>query len=200
MALTDYQHIRTALLVKIEVEEYYDRGIPGIVQETLAFTDHFSDYTYDGDTYTALGNLLSITSSTAELTPTSNSVSIAISGIPNDSIIEIVNSKIKASPVTIYRAFFDHEGNFINDGTTTNPIGRFRGFVNNYSLDEEWNQAEKTASNIITLDCASTVDILAKKSGGRKTNPTSMRKHYPNDPSFDRTPILVGANTNFGRQ
>lgn len=198
MALTDYAHIRTALFVKIEVEEYVQSD-GSLAPETLLFSDHYADFElFSGETYTALGDLLAITSSIAELTPTSSTVNIQISGIPKTSVQDIVQSKIKSSPVTIYRAFFAQNGELIDDGSTTNPVGRFRGFVNNYSLQEDWNSENRFVSNIINLDCSSTVDVLSKKRNGRKTNPTSMKRYYPTDVSFDRVPALVRANINFG--
>lgn len=198
MALTDYSHIRTALFVKIVVAEY--KQSDGSLQpETLLFSDHYKDLElFAGETYTALGNLLDITSSTSELSPTSSTVNIQLSGVPKQSIHDIEQSKIKSSEVVIYRAFFAQNGELIDDGTTVNPIGRFSGYINNYSLQEEWDSVNRFTSVTINLDCASTVDILAKKTSGRRTNPASMKKYYPTDVSFDRVPVLVGANINFG--
>jgi hypothetical protein len=198
MGLSAYSHIRTALFVKIEIEEY-KQGDGSLAPELLLFSDHFADYElFEGETYTALGQLMAVTSSTSELSPTSNSLSIQLSGVPVSSIHEIEQSKIKSSPVKIYRAFFTQSGELIDDGSTANPIGRFSGFVNNYSLNEEWDQALRISTVTVNLDCGSTVDLLAKKSAGRKTNPTSMKRHFPNDVSFDRVPALIDANINFG--
>lgn len=198
MGLSDYSHIRTALFVKIEIAEYRQSD-GSLAPELLLFSDHYRDLElFTGETYTALGNLMAVTSSTSELSPTSNTVNIQLSGVPVSSVHEIEQSKIKSSPVTIYRAFFTQSGELIDDGSTVNPIGRFRGFVNNYSLNEEWDQVRRFSSVTVNLDCGSTVDVLAKKSGGRKTNPTSMKRHYPNDVSFDRVPALIDANINFG--
>lgn len=198
MSLTDYSHIRTALFVKIVVEEY-KQGDGSLAPTTLLFSDHYRDFElFTGETYTALGQLLNITASTAELSPTSSTVNIQISGVPRQSVHDVEQSKIKSSPVTVYRAFFAQNGELINDGTTVNPVGRFSGFVNNYSLQEEWDSARRFSSVTVNLDCASTLDILSKKTAGRRTNPTSMKRFYPNDVSFDRVPALVDANINFG--
>lgn len=195
MALSDYSHVRTALLVKIEVAEYLQTD--GSLQaEDLLFTDHYTDLDYAGDNYTALGDLVSVSSTVAELTPTSNTCTIVIAGIPNRSLREILESKIKSSPVTVYRQFMDQDGQLLTG--FTNPVGKFSGFVNNYSLQEEWDSIQRISSNTIVLDCASTVDLLSKKTAGRQTNSGSMKKHYPNDVSFDRVQALSNAKINFG--
>ena len=79
-----------------------------------------------------------------------------------------------------------------------NPAGRFRGYVNNYSLQEEWDNQTRTATNTIVLQCASSVDVLNNKIAGRKTNPESQKRFYPTDVSFDRVPNLENATFNFG--
>ena len=50
----------------------------------------------------------------------------------------------------------------------------------------------------VNFDCSSTVELLSRKKGGRRTNPESMRKFFPGDKSFDRVPAIVNANINFG--
>lgn len=197
MALSDYDNIRTALFVKIQVEEYLQSD-GGLRPETLLFSDHFADYELNGDTYTALGKLVSVSSTTSELSPSGSTLTIVISGIPNKSVEEIVKSKIKSSIVNVYRGIFTHSGEFIVDESIVNPVGRFSGFVNNYSLDETWDVDNRLSSNTIIIECSSTVSLLSKKTAGRKTNPTSMKKYFPNDTSFDRVPAIVNAEINFG--
>lgn len=198
MALTDYSHVRTALFVKMQVDEYL-QGDGSLAPETLLFSDHHIDYElFAGETYTALGKLMSVTSSVNEINQSSNTVTIILSGIPNSSIEEIVKSKIKSSQISVYRAFFTQGGVLINDGSTTNPVGRFEGYINNYALEENWDVEQRLSTNTIVLECGSTVELFAKKQSGRQTNPSSMKKYYPNDVSFDRLPALVRANINWG--
>jgi hypothetical protein len=140
---------------------------------------------------------MSISSSTSELRVSGGEVVITISGIPNSSIAEIVNSKIKSSPVRIYRALFNAEtGAFLS--IEGNPVGRFSGFVNNYSLQEEYDEQSRTSTNTIVLTCANNIDILSNKVSGRRTNPQSQKNLYPNDTSMDRVPNLINAYFDFG--
>ncbi len=196
MALSDIKDIRTSLFVKITVAKYYNGA--SLVPTTLLFSDHFSDYTLDGDTYTALGQLVNITNTNSELRSSSNTVSIVISGIPNTSLRNITRSELKTAPVQILRAFFTPQGEFIDDSSIENPVGRFKGFINNYSLVEEWDSEARTASNTIHFECASSIDVLSKKRQGRRTNPESQKRFFPNDKSFDRIPALVNSKYNFG--
>lgn len=195
--LADYTHLRSVLFVLIEVENYvYAGGTTG--SEDLAFSNHVYEYDYDGFTFTALGNLLEVSSFRSEIRSTSNALTLSISGIPNSSLIEIDRSEIKGSPIRIWRAFFNQDGSLITDLDIDNPVLRFKGFVNNYALTEEWDVDTRTATNTISLDCASNIDAFAGKVTGRKTNPASEKRFFPNDLSMDRVPQLVGSNVNFG--
>lgn len=195
MALSDYTDIRTALLIKMDVPSLY----PTYAAGTLTFTDAMYDIDYDSETYTGLGRLLSVGTTSSELRTSSNQVTVTVSGIPNSSTREIIESEFKTANIRIWRAFFAQTGEFIDDSTlATNPVGKFKGFVNSVSYFETWDTQAKLSSNTIQFDCQSYIDILAKKTAGRQTNPRSMRQFYPTDTSFDRTPALAASKWNFG--
>jgi hypothetical protein len=163
----------------------------------LRFSDAITTYTIDSESYVALGSLMGITSSASELRVSSNELTITISGVLSDSIAEIVNSKIKGAPVSVYRQFSD-----ATTGTALvtagNPSGRFRGFVNNYAINEEWDNLTRVATNTIVFSCASAVGVLERKISGRKTNPESQKRFFATDLSMDRVPNLENATFNFG--
>lgn len=193
--LTSYTGVKSSLFVRLSISEY--RTTPGgaFTSQVLRFSDHSADFDIDGETYTSVGNLLAVSNSSSELRTSSNDVTVTLSGIPNSAIAEIVNSKIKGEPVRIYRGYFDlSTGNII--GTVQ---GRFRGFVNNYSLNEDFSVDDRLTSNTIQLVCASSVDVLRNKTSGRKTNEQSQKSFYPTDVSFDRVTTLENTTFDFGK-
>ena len=194
--LNDYTHIRTAIYVKMEIAEYWNGS--EFEYETIAFSDDFTDLVFGGVLYTALGSLMDVTSTFSDLESTSDTVTIVLTGIPNRSIEEIVKSKIKSAPVTIYRGFFNQDGSVITDLDFPNPLQRFEGYVNNYSLQEDWDSETRTASNTISIEVGSKIDVIQRKVSGRKTNPVNLGRYYPSDKSFDNVPALVDQKVNFG--
>lgn len=185
--LSSYNKIETGLFVQISAGD-------GTV---LRFSDYNTVVTIGGYEYIGLGKFVSITTSTSELKTSSGSITIGLSGIPNTSISEIQNMKIKGAQVIVLRVFFDPvTGSVLS--IAGNPVGRFFGIVNNYSLDEEFDADTRTSSNTISLICSSVTEVLTNKIAGRKTNPSSFKTFYPNDVSMDRVPNLVGANFDFG--
>lgn len=200
MALTDYSSIRTSLFVKWYVEEYWDNSVGLTTATTLRYSDHGNEYDLLGETYTALGDLVSITSTTRGLASTDDSVTITIAGIPDLSRKEILNSRLLGSSIEIRRAWFDSATNeLISDGTTDNPVLRFKGYVSNWNLEEDWDAQARMSTNTINIECSSWINLLSQKTSGRRTNPTSMKKHYPSDTSFDRVYRVANTNFDFGK-
>jgi hypothetical protein len=185
--LSSYTNIATGLFVQIVISG----------STTLRFSDYNQTITIDGNEYKGLGQFVGITTSSSELKSSSGSITLSLSGIPNSSISEITSLKIKGAQVTVLRVFFDAVTGAVLS-ISGNPAGRFFGIVNNYTLNENFDNSTRTSSNTIDLICSSVVEILQNKIAGRKTNPTSFKSFYPNDVSMDRVPSISGSNFDFG--
>lgn len=195
--LSSYTNVGSAIIVRIRVDYYKATPTSEPTQEILRFSDYDRNLTIDDEVYLGLGSLVGITSSLSELKSSSSGITITISGIPNSSIAEIINSKIKGAPVTAQRVLFDtRTGNVLP--VTGNPVGRFYGIVNNYSLEEQYSLEARTSTNAISLLCTSSIDVLYNKVSGRRTNPSDQKSFYPSDLSMDRVPNLANSNFNFG--
>lgn len=199
--LSEYRAIESYLLIRITIPEYKATANSTPVSTILTFSDapFKTGIVYDGLLYAGLGTLLNVTSTTSELRPSSSELTITISGVPNTSISEIVNSKIKGCSVAIFRALYDpNNGGNALDINAGNVLARYRGFVNNYTLTEEYDVVSRTSKNALLLICKSSIDVLQNKMAGRLTNPTSNKRFYPNDLSMDRVPALQNTSFNFG--
>ena len=182
--LSSYPSIWTSLFVRLDVE-----GL-GV----LRFSDYNVPYTINSESYAALGSLMNVSDSTSELRLSESELTITLSGIPTANIDTVLDYKMKGSPVQIYRGIFNP-----NTGAAlTSPVGKFKGIVNNFALQEEFGEGGKDSSVTILLTCTSLVGILNDKLAGRFTNPTSHKTFFPNDLSMDRVPNLVNSNFNFG--
>jgi hypothetical protein len=195
--LSSYASIQSHLCVRIQIDDYRTTSSGSYTSQTLLFSDSRSNITIDSETYLPLGNLMGITTTTSEIRASGDQLTITISGIPDASIAEIVNSRLKGSSVKVYRMLFN-AATGAQLSISGNPVGRFFGIVNNYSLQEEYDVASRTSSNTIVIICSSTVEMLNNKIAGRRTNPYDEKGFFPSDLSMDRVPNLVGANFNFG--
>jgi hypothetical protein len=195
--LSSYTSVETGLFVRIQVDEYRTNSTDGYTSQVLKFSDYIRPITIDSESYTGLGRLVGISSTASDLTSTSQSITISLTGIPNSSLAEIIYSKIKGSPVEVWRVFFNATTG-AQLSITGNPAGRFFGIVNNYSLDEEYDYDNKTSTNRITMTCTSELEILDNMFAGRRTNPIDQKYFYPTDISMDRVPNLKDSYYNFG--
>ena len=95
--LSAYQSIRTNLFVRVDVAQYRTTSGGSYTSQVLRFTDEDTAKSINSETYTPLGKLLNITSRTSEIRPSGDSITVSLSGIPTDSVEEIIYSKIKGS-------------------------------------------------------------------------------------------------------
>lgn len=192
--LDSYTSVRVGLFVRLQIDQYRTSSSASYVSQVLKFSDYDTAVIINGENYSPLGEFLSVTASTSELRPSENPVTIALSGIPTNNINEIIHSKIKGSPIQIWRGYFN-----VATGTQIGDFaGRFLGSVNNYSIQEEYDVESRTSSHMLMLECASSVGLLSQKIAGRKTNPQSQKTFYSSDTSMDRVPTLKGTKFNFG--
>jgi hypothetical protein len=187
LSLTGYGSIESNLFIKIT-----------LASSTLLFSDRLISTTISGDTYVGLGKLLSISGSTSELRSTSGEITIGISGVPDSMISDIVSANIKGNPIRVTRGLFDAATGTFLSAVSGNPVNRFVGYVNNISLEEEYDVDTRDSSNTLLMTCASNVDILNNKIAGRKTNPASQKKFYSTDIAMDRVPSLESSYFDFG--
>jgi len=192
--LDSYTSVKTGLFVRLQIDEYRTSSGGSYSAQVLTFSDFDTAITINGEVYTPLGELLNISPSSSELRASSNTITVTLSGVPTNSINEIVHSKIKSAPIKIYRGYFD----VATDTLIDTVEARFIGSVNNYSLQEEFDLEARDATNLVLLECASTVDLLSQKISGRKTNPESHQKFYPTDTAMSRVPTLKGTKFDFG--
>lgn len=185
--LSAYASVETHLFIKIDIPDY----------EVLTFSDYYKSYTIAGDTYQALGQLLSVSDTDSNLRATPSELSIVISGIPEGRISEILANRIKGSRVEVLRAFFNPvTGELLN--ISGNPAGKFKGVIGNYSINDDIAEGGDTGTISIVLTAKSVIDLLNNKVTGRRTNPIDQAQFYPGDESFDRVPALAKSNFNFG--
>lgn len=183
--LESYPAIQSALFVKIDVPDY----------AILTFSNYNRNINIGGTNYSGIGQLMGITDTTSELRVSKGELTISIGGIGNNNISDILNYKFRGSRVEVIRGIFNPAtGELLN--IVGNPVGKFQGIVNNYSLNEDWSGQD--ATNTISLMCTSTVGILSNKLSGRRTNPIDQRELYPTDASMDRVGSIANSNYNFG--
>jgi len=182
--LRGYSGIETQLLVKWEVPNF----------DTAYVTDCNTSLSFNGNTYTNIGKLLSVGNTTSELQSSPGDITISLSGIPTGSISDILNQEIKGSIISIYRGFFNPSTHAPLDLGGGNTLLKFKGVVTNYSISDTVDVNAQLAVSTITLTANSMVEILGSQVNGRRTNSAD----FPGEASMDRVQALANSNFNFG--
>lgn len=197
--LTPYGSIKSALLVRIEVKKYKVNPGDTAVENIIKFSDSINSITVSNygsnETYISNGEIIDLSSSTSELRSSSNEVTITLSSVLPETVSSMMNSSIKGSRIQIYRVILDPVTNQVLN-IAGNPMGRFFGIINNYSIDEQWGDIQST--NTVSFVCKSLIDVLSTSVKGRRTNSYDQKLYFPADIAMDRVASLTGSNYNFG--
>jgi hypothetical protein len=185
--LDAYPAIYTALFVRIDIPDY----------TVMRFSDYYKALTINGESYTGLGSLMNVSDSTSELRLSDTEVSVTFSGIPAANIDMVQDYLIKGSDIQIYRGIFNPTTGALLS-ISGNPMGKFKGIVNNFALQEQWTEGSDDSTVTVLLTCTSVVSLLRNKISGRRTNPIDQQFWYPADQSMNRVPNLADSNYNFG--
>jgi hypothetical protein len=165
--------------------------------DNYTFCNAASPITVGGTTYTNLGSLLSIGDIKRETKATSGDLTIALTGVDGANVAVILDSDIKGSLVEVWRGFFDSNNQIITT-PTLQFFKRYQGYVNNYSVTEDWNEEARTRIATCSISCSSFRMILQNRISGLKTNPTVWKNFYPNDASMNRVPVIASTFFDFG--
>ena len=182
------------------------------ITRNFFFSSSYRADSLDGDTYSELGALLSISNSQRDLTATSADTSIILTGIdplyiyivaggPASSPIPVAGQGdipvgyypiIKGSKIQIRRGFYDANYNLISWAL------RYTGIITSYSINEE--RTEGIDNYTVSLQCSAYRTVLENRLSGRKTNTTSWKKWASNDTSMDRVSGLQNKLFDFGKR
>lgn len=177
--------------------------------------------------FTALGQLVKVNSVQRDIKSTPNETSVTLVGIDTAMLGLVLDSKIKGSQIDLWHAFFDANGDLItssnqhwinNVGNTIgwinnigNPIGwtssvattgvykYFSGYVNSFTISEQWMEEIRGYVGAITISAANFQLVLQNRTAGRYTNDNAWQSINPGDTSMDRVAFITNINYAFGK-
>jgi hypothetical protein len=176
--------------------------------------------------FTALGQLVKVNSVQRDIKSTPNETSVTLVGIDTTMLGLVLDSKIKGSQIDLWHAFFDANGDLItssnqhwinNVGNTIgwinnigDPIGwtssvattgvykYFSGYVNSFTISEQWMEEIRGYVGAITISAANFQLVLQNRTAGRYTNDNAWQSVNPGDTSMDRVAFITNINYAFG--
>ena len=180
-----------------------------------------------GTPFTALGQLVKVNSVQRDIKSTANETTVTLIGVDTAMLGLVLNSKIKGSQIDLWHAFFDSNNQLITatsvpwKNNSNNQIGwtnssdaqvswtssiagtgvykYFSGFVNSFSISEEWMEEARAYVGVVTISASSFQLVLQNRTAGRYTNDNAWQSVNPGDTSMNRVNFVSTINYAFGK-
>lgn len=177
--------------------------------------------------FTALGQLVKVNSVQRDIKSTANETTVTLVGVDTTMLGLVLNSKIKGSEIDLWHAFFDSNNQLITavpvawTNNVSNQIGwtnsefatvgwtansgtgvykYFSGYVNSFSISEEWMEDVRAYVGVVTISASSFQLVLQNRTAGRYTNDNAWQAITPGDTSMNRVNFVSTINYAFGKK
>jgi hypothetical protein len=142
---------------------------------TTYATDAFKNVIWNGNTYYALGTLVTFSGVEETVDLNVTTASVTLSGVDQTMVANLLTYKYIDRQLIIYKAFFN-----ASDSVIVNPISIFNGRCDSPSIME--NPDDGTCSITLT---ASAHFIDFERRPGRHTNHAEQQLWFPGDKGFE---------------
>ena len=177
--------------------------------------------------FTALGQLVSVGNIQRDIKSTANETTITLVGVDTAMLGLVLNAKIKGSSIDLWHGFFDSNNELITSITVPwiNSVGNqipwtntyfseinwtsaaagtgvykyFSGYVNSFSISEQWMEETRSYVGVVTISASSFQLILQNRTAGRYTNDNAWASVTPGDTSMNRVNYISTINYAFGK-
>lgn len=149
--------------------------------------------------FTGLGQLVNVGSAQRDIKSTANETTITLVGIDTSMLALVLGSQIKGASIEMWHGFFDTNNQLITTGGTGGLYKFFTGFINSFSISEQWNEELRSYTGVITVSSSSIQLILQNRVAGRYTNNNSWQFYNSTDSSMQRVNYISTVNYLFGK-
>ena len=177
--------------------------------------------------FTALGQLVQVGSVQRDIKSTANETTVTLVGIDTAMLSLVLNAKLKGSQIDLWHGFFDANNELITTVTSSwlNNVGStidwtnslfdpiawtsstggtgvykyFTGFVNSFSISEQWMEETREYTGVVTISASSFQLVLQNRTAGRYTNDNAWQSVYEGDTSMNRVNYISSINYAFGK-
>jgi len=153
----------------------------------------------DASPFTGLSQLVSIGSAQRDIKSTANETTVTLVGVDTANLAIVLGAGLKGSQVEMWHGFFDANGDLITTGGTGGLYQFFNGFVNSFSISEQFSEDIRAYVGVITISASSIQLILQNRTAGRYTNNNAWQTFNPADTSMNRVNFIETINYAFGK-
>ena len=153
----------------------------------------------DASPFTGLSQLVSIGSAQRDIKSTANETTVTLVGVDTANLAIVLGAGLKGSQVEMWHGFFNANGALITGGGTGGLYQFFTGFVNSFSISEQFSEDIRAYVGVITISASSIQLILQNRTAGRYTNNNAWQTFNAGDTSMNRVNYIQTINYAFGK-
>lgn len=153
----------------------------------------------DSQPFDGLGVLVNIGDVQRDIKSTANETTITLVGLDTAILGLVLSAKIKGSKIEMWHGFFDQNGALITTGGTGGLYKFFTGFINSFSINEQWFEEVRQYVGVVNVSASSVQIILQNRTAGRYTNNNAWQFFNPGDTSMQRVPFIETIAYQFGK-
>lgn len=148
--------------------------------------------------FSAVGSLIKVGDVQRDIKSTANETSVTFVGIDTAMLGFVLGHDVKGSKIEMWHGFFDENNELITSGGAGGLYQFFNGYINSFSISEEWMEEARTFVGVISVSAASIQIILQNRVAGRYTNDSAWQFYSPGDTSMSRVSVVETLVYNFG--
>lgn len=153
----------------------------------------------DAQPFDGLGILVNIGDVQRDIKSTANETTATLIGLDTAVLGWVLGQEIKGAQIEMWHGFFDTEGALITTGGTGGLYQYFNGFINSFSISEQWMEEIRMFVGTVSVSASSIQIILQNRTAGRYTNDNAWQFFNPGDTSMNRVAFIETINYFFGK-
>ena len=150
--------------------------------------------------FSGVGQLVQVGNAARDIKSTANETTFSLVGIDTAMLGWVLGQEVKGAKIEAWHGFFDESGALITTGGTGGLYKFFTGYINSFSISEQWMEEVRMMTGIIQVAASSIQLILQNRIAGRYTNDNSWQFFNPGDTSMNRVAYITSVNYQFGKQ
>lgn len=154
----------------------------------------------DANPFNGVSALVQIGDVQRDIKSTANETTATLVGIDSALLGWVLSLQVKGSLIEMWHGFFDDNNELITTGGTGGLYKFFTGYINSFSISEQWMEELRSYVGVITVSAASIQIILQNRTAGRFTNDNAWQFFSPNDTSMDRVAAVETIVYFFGKE
>lgn len=154
----------------------------------------------DSQPFDALSGLIAVGDVQRDIKSTANETTVTMIGIDTAYLGWVLGQEVKGSLIEMWHGFFDTDGALITTGGTGGLYKFFTGYINSFSINEQWMEDLRMKVGTITVAASSIQIILQNRTAGRYTNNNAWQFFNAGDTSMNRVSVIENVSYFFGKQ